>query len=65
MSRKLRHKHDHSSSEALELRVSDYAPPVLRELGSVHGLTLKGCRWEQKHGGSDEFMGMRLTASSC
>lgn len=46
--------------------MSAYEPPVLRELGSVHGLTLKrGCRWEQKHGGSDEFMGMSLTASSC
>ena len=67
MSRKLRRKNHHSNSETPDIRVPAYEPPALRELGSVHGLTLKGCRWQQKHGGSDEleYMGMKLTASSC
>jgi hypothetical protein len=67
MSRKLRHTNHQSSSKAPAIRVPAYAPPALRELGSVHGLTLKGCRWQQKHGASEEleYMGMSLTASSC
>jgi hypothetical protein len=65
MTRKLRNKNHHAGSEAPDIRVPAYEPPALRTLGSVHGLTLKGCRWQEKHGDSDEFMGMKLTASSC
>jgi hypothetical protein len=44
-----------------------YDAPALVEIGPVHEITLGGCFWDKKWGGTDglEFMGMNVPVSSC
>jgi hypothetical protein len=50
-----------------ELPLVPYEAPVLVELGPVHELTMSGCFWDKKWGGSDglQWMGINIPVSSC